>query len=252
MLTKRIIPCLDVSHGRTVKGKQFIHLTDMGDPVELACRYASSGADELVFLDISASQEQRHTQLIWVEAVARALFIPFTVGGGIRSVEDAGRLLALGADKIAVNSAALDNPSLITRIAETYGSQAVVVAIDTQPNPAGVYEVFGQGGRKKYPIPANEWIDMVQELGAGEILLTAIHLDGMHSGFDVSFIRDIRKQVHVPLIASGGAGKKEDFLPVLFPNMADAALAAGIFHREEVLISDLKSYLAAHQIPVRA
>jgi cyclase len=251
MLTKRIIPCLDVAHGKTVKGTRFLALKDMGDPVALAQTYAKSGADELVFLDISASHEQRQTQHRWVKEVAENIFIPFTVGGGIRSLEDAEALLALGADKVSINTAALDHPSLITEIAKTFGSQAVVVAIDTQPNAQGGYEVFGQGGRKKYPISAETWIQEVQERGAGEILLTSIHLDGTQAGFDLDFMRHIRPKVRIPIIASGGAGKKEDFVPILSENMADAALAAGIFHRGQVSLIEVKNYLATHHIPIR-
>ena len=251
MLTKRIIPCLDVAHGKTVKGTQFLDLKDMGDPVKLAQSYAASGADELVFLDISASQEERKTQHRWVKEVAEMLFIPFTVGGGIRSVEDAGALLALGADKVSLNTAALDQPELITQLAETFGSQAVVVAIDTKPNVQGNYEVYGQGGRKKYPVSAKAWIQEVQERGAGEILLTSIHLDGTQTGFDLNFIQQIRQQVRIPIIASGGAGKKEDFVPILSENMADAALAAGIFHRGQVTLKEVKNYVAKHRIPIR-
>ena len=249
-LAKRIIPCLDIKGGRTVKGVNFRDLRDVGDPVELACKYVAEGADELVFLDISATQEERATTKDLVTRIAREINLPFTVGGGIRSVAEAGALLAAGADKISINSAAILQPELITNLAAAYGSQAVVVAIDAKPEN-GVYQVYRSGGQQATSLTLFEWAREAQELGAGEILFTAMDRDGTRNGFACAPLAALSKQLSIPVIASGGAGKKEDFLTAFETGKADAALAASLFHFGELSIPDLKNYLAANQIPTR-
>lgn len=249
MLAKRIIPCLDVKNGRTVKGVNFVSLRDAGDPAELAARYAEQGADELVFLDISATVERRNTQSLWVTEVARVLNIPFTVGGGIGALVDAEALLKLGADKVSINSAAVRNPQLVSDISNKLGSQCVVVAIDVRHTPQGWF-VNLDGGRTEAPLDAVEWASQAEALGAGELLVTSISKDGTKSGFDLPLLAAIRSQVGVPIIASGGAGNAEHFREV-FDARIDAGLAASIFHFGEVSIPDLKQYLSDNQIVVR-
>nr|4EVZ_A Chain A, HisF-LUCA [synthetic construct]4EVZ_B Chain B, HisF-LUCA [synthetic construct] len=250
MLAKRIIPCLDVKDGRVVKGVNFENLRDAGDPVELAARYDEEGADELVFLDITASHEGRETMLEVVERTAEQVFIPLTVGGGIRSVEDASRLLRAGADKVSINTAAVKNPELITEAAEEFGSQAVVVAIDAK-RVGGGWEVFTHGGRKPTGLDAVEWARKVVELGAGEILLTSMDRDGTKAGYDLELTRAVSEAVSVPVIASGGAGELEHFAEVFELEGADAALAASIFHFGEITIREVKAYLRERGIEVR-
>lgn len=255
MLTRRIIPCLDIKDGRTVKGVNFEQLRDAGDPVELATHYAKSGADEVVFLDITATNEKRKTLSDLVRKVAGALNIPFTVGGGISSVEDVAAMLDNGADKISVNTAAFKNPSLIDSLAKQFGSQCVVMAIDTkyemgedgQPD----WYVYLNGGRLKTERIALDWAREAVERGAGEILLTSMNNDGTKSGFALDITAAISSAVSVPVIASGGAGSMEHFLDVFTAGKADAALAASIFHFKEIEISDLKNYLAQNNVPVR-
>ena len=252
MLTKRIIPCLDVNAGRVVKGVNFVNLRDAGDPVEVAKVYDKAGADELVFLDITASSDQRDTVVDMVRRVAECVFIPFTVGGGIRSVEDFRRILREGADKISVNSAALMNPQLISEAAMKFGSQCVVVAIDAKrrADESG-WNVYRNGGRIDMGIDAVEWAMKAQELGAGEILLTSMDADGTKAGYDLELTRAISDNTKIPVIASGGAGEKEHFLDALTTGGADAALAASLFHYRELEIADLKAYLAANGVSVR-
>jgi imidazole glycerol-phosphate synthase subunit HisF len=228
VLVKRIIPCLDVTGGRVVKGVNFVNLRDAGDPVELAARYNDQGADELVFLDITASSDNRDTMVDVVARTAREVFIPLTVGGGIRVVEDARRILHAGADKVSVNTAAVQRPELIRELSEEFGAQAVVLAIDARRNISGGWNVFTKGGRHDEGIDAVEWARRGEQLGAGEILLTSMDTDGVQTGFDCVLTRAVREVTRVPVIASGGAGKPEDFLEVL--RDADAALAASIFH----------------------
>jgi imidazole glycerol-phosphate synthase subunit HisF len=253
MLAKRIIPCLDVTAGRVVKGVNFVNLRDAGDPVELAARYNEQGADELVFLDITASSDHRDTMVDVVARTAREVFIPLTVGGGIRSVDDARRILHAGADKVSVNTAAVRRPELITELSEEFGAQAVVLAIDARrrrvSDAQGGWNVYTRGGRDDEGVDAVEWARQGEELGAGEILLTSMDTDGVQTGFDCPLTRAVRQATHIPVIASGGAGKPEDFLEVL--NDADAALAASIFHYGTYTVSDLKLFLAAKGIPVR-
>ena len=256
MLAKRIIPCLDVTAGRVVKGVNFVNLRDAGDPVELAARYNDQGADELVFLDITASSDNRATMVDVVARTAQEVFIPLTVGGGIRSVDDARSILHAGADKVSVNTAAVHRPALITELSEEFGAQAVVLAIDARrrPRPEGAsskagWNVYTRGGRHDEGIDAVEWARRGEELGAGEILLTSMDTDGVQTGFDCPLTRAVREATHIPVIASGGAGKPEDFLEVL--RDADAALAASIFHYGTYTVGDLKQFLAARQIPVR-
>ncbi len=250
MLTKRIIACLDVHNGRVVKGVQFVNLRDAGDPAELAKAHAESGADEIVLLDISAAHERRATLLDTVRRTARQLFIPFTVGGGIRSLEEAASVFAAGADKISVNSAAIDDPSLITRIAERFGSQAVVVAIDAK-RTGSRWEAFVQGGRKPTGRDAVEWALEAESRGAGEVLLTSMDRDGTASGFDCDLTRAIADAVRIPVIASGGAGGAAHFAEVFRDGHADAALAASIFHYGLSSLGDLKQHLRSEGIPVR-
>ena len=250
MLTKRIIACLDVHGGRVFKGVQFVNLRDAGDPAELAKAHSESGADEIVLLDMSASHEQRATLLDTVRRAAKELFIPFTVGGGIRTLEDAAAVFSAGADKVSINSAALADPILITRIAERFGSQAVVVAIDAKHNGAH-WEAFTQGGRANAGRDARAWAVEAQSLGAGEILLTSMDRDGTASGFDCELTRAVADSVRIPVIASGGAGGAEHFVGVFRDGHADAALAASIFHYGISSVGELKQRLGAHGIPVR-
>ncbi len=252
MLTKRIIPCLDVNAGRVVKGVNFVNLRDAGDPVEVAKIYDKAGADELVFLDITASSDARNTVVDMVRRVAECVFIPFTVGGGIRSVDDFRKILREGADKISVNSAALLNPTLISEAADKFGSQCVVVAIDAKSREDGSgWNVYRNGGRIDMGIDAVEWAMKAQELGAGEILLTSMDADGTKAGYDLELTRTICENVKIPVIASGGAGTKEHFLEALTEGRADAALAASLFHYRELEIADLKRYLADHGVSIR-
>lgn len=250
MLTKRIIACLDVKDGRTVKGIQFESLRDMGDPVEQAYYYAQQGIDELVFLDISATNEKRKTLSELVKNVARAIHVPFTVGGGISSIDDVSILLESGADKISVNTAAVKNPKLIYDLAKQFGSQCIVLAVDTK-SEEGEGFVYLNGGRVPTRLKTTEWIKQAESLGAGEILLTSIDHDGTRNGFALKQIEYISKTVSMPVIASGGAGRKEHFAEVFTEANADAALAAGIFHERVIAIPELKQYLSAQNIPVR-
>lgn len=251
MYTKRIIPCLDVNNGRVVKGTNFVNLRDAGDPVEIGKQYDEAGADELVFLDITASSDAREIKAKLVRKVAEAIFIPFTVGGGIRSVEDFRMILREGADKVAVNSAAIMNPSLISEAADKFGSQCVVVAIDAKRMPDGSYHIFKNGGRVDMGIDAVWWAREAQRLGAGEILLTSMDCDGTKAGYDIELTSLIAGSVSIPVIASGGAGKKEHFYEVLTRGGADAALAASLFHYREVEIREVKEYLKNWFVPVR-
>ena len=239
MLTKRIIACLDVDAGRVVKGVQFLDLQDAGDPAELAAAHSASGADEIVLLDISATHENRSTLLRTVRRCARELFVPFTVGGGIRTLEDAQAIFAAGADKVSLNSAAIAQPGLITQIAERFGSQAVIVAIDAK-RTGGRFEVFVHGGRKATGKDAVGWAEEAEQRGAGEILLTSMDRDGTGQGFDCELTRSVSASVRIPVIASGGAGGAEDFVEVFEKGEADAALAASIFHFGLSSLSDLK------------
>lgn len=251
MFTKRIIPCLDVKDGRVVKGVNFVSLKDAGDPVEIAAAYDAAGADEVVFLDITASSDQRSTVVDMVRKVAETVFIPFTVGGGIRTVEDFKLLLREGADKISVNSAAITNPRLIADAAEKFGSQCVVVAIDAKRRPDGGWNVYKNGGRIDTGLDAVEWAQRAQKLGAGEILLTSMDCDGTKAGYDLPLTRTIADHVNIPVIASGGAGTMEHFYEALTEGRADAALAASLFHYKELEICDVKDYLADRGVPVR-
>jgi len=252
MLTKRIIACLDVDAGRVVKGVQFTGLRDAGDPAELAKAHSESGADEIVLLDISAAHQNRATLLDTVRRAARQLFIPFTVGGGIRTLDDAAAVFSAGADKISINSAALANPDLITQIARRFGSQAVVVAIDAKRNPASHHgQAFTHGGRTPTGHDAVAWAQEAESLGAGEILLTSVDRDGTGSGFDCELTRAVADSVRIPVIASGGAGGAAHFLEVFCEGHADAALAASIFHYGFSRLTDLKQTLAAQQVSVR-
>lgn len=250
MFAKRIIPCLDIKNARVVKGTNFIELKDAGDPVEVAKRYNEEGADELCFLDITASFEERKTILDIVENVAKELFIPLTVGGGIASLDDISRLLNAGCDKISLNSAAIKNPKLITQAAAKFGSQCVVVAIDVKASADEKYNVFIHGGRTDTGLDACKWAQMVANLGAGEILLTSMDADGTKAGFDLKITKKISQMLKIPVIASGGAGKMEHILDV-FKNGADAALAASIFHYKQIKIKDLKNYLSQNGVSVR-
>lgn len=250
MLTKRIIPCLDVKNGRVVKGIKFQNLRDAGNPAELAEFYMKENADELVFLDISASLEKRKTMLKWVQDVADRIFIPFTVGGGISSLEQAREIINFGADKISLNTAAVKDPELIKECSDLLGSQAVVVAIDVKLTIQGNWEVYVEGGKTPTGKDAIEWVKEVEELGCGEILLTSMDKDGTKSGYDNEIIREIISSIKIPLIASGGAGEMGHFLDT-FNAGSDAALAASIFHFGEIRINELKTYLHNHNIPVR-
>ena len=250
MYTKRIIPCLDVHNGRVVKGVNFVNLIDAGDPVEIAAAYDKAGADELVFLDITASSDRRNTVVDMVRAVAEKVFIPFTVGGGIRTVDDFKAILREGADKVSVNSAAIDNPDLIKEASDKFGAQCVVLAIDAKRTPDG-FHIFKHGGRIDTGIDAVEWAIKGCELGAGEILLTSMDADGTKAGYDLELTRIISENVSVPVIASGGAGSKEDFYDALTVGKADAALAASLFHYKELEIAEVKEYLKKKGVSVR-
>lgn len=250
MLAKRIIPCLDVNHGRVVKGKQFHHLQDVDDPVALGKYYSDSGADELVFYDITATHEGRETFVDTVKAIAEELTIPFTVGGGIRKADDFRTMLLAGADKVSVNSAAVMHPEIIRESAERFGNQCVVLSIDGKRNDQGGWDVYIEGGRKNTGISVLEWARKGMELGAGEICMNSIDTDGEKKGYDLELMNTLSEQLSIPVIASGGAGKMEDFLEA-FEAGSDAALAASVFHFGEIAIPDLKKYLAAHGIPVR-
>ncbi|MDN7247287.1 imidazole glycerol phosphate synthase subunit HisF [Planococcus shenhongbingii] len=250
MLTKRIIPCLDVKEGRVVKGVSFVSLRDAGDPVELARFYDKQGADELVFLDISASHEGKETMIEVVKIVATELSIPFTVGGGIRSLEDMKRMLRAGADKVSLNTSALDRPELIKEGADYFGSQCIVVAIDAKSNGTG-WDVYTHGGRNKTGWDAIEWAKKSVELGAGELLLTSMDKDGSKDGFDLELTKAVREAVEVPVIASGGAGNREHFAEVFKEVDADAALAASIFHYKETSVAEVKEYLRKEGVNVR-
>lgn len=251
MYAKRIIPCLDVNRGRVVKGVNFVNLIDAGDPVECAKVYDKAGADELVFLDITASSDARDTVVDMVEAVAKCVFIPFTVGGGIRTVEDFRRILNAGADKVSVNSAAVKNPELIREAAEKFGSQCVVVAIDAKRRENGGWEVYLNGGRVVTGIDAVEWAKRAETLGAGEILLTSMDCDGTKAGYDLELTRAVSESVGIPVIASGGAGELSHFLDAFREGKADAVLAASLFHFKEIEIRELKEYLAQNGESVR-
>jgi cyclase len=251
MLTKRIIACLDVNGGRVVKGVQFLNLRDAGDPAELAEAHSAGGADEIVLLDISATAEKRATLLDTVKRAARRLFIPFTVGGGIGSLDDASAVFDAGADKVSINSAALSDPGLITSIADRFGSQAVIVAIDAKRADHGRYEAFAKGGRTPTGRDACVWAKEAEARGAGEILLTSMDRDGMGAGFDCELTRTVSDCVRIPVIASGGAGSAEHFITVFREGHADAALAASILHYGVTELADLKQTLLAADIPVR-
>lgn len=250
MHTKRIIPCLDVNNGRVVKGVNFVNLIDAGDPVAVAAAYDAAGADELVFLDITASSDHRSTVADMVRKVAEQVFIPFTVGGGIRTVDDFKAILREGADKVSVNSAAIMNPHLISEAAEKFGSQCVVVAIDAKKTLDG-YHIFKNGGRVDMGIDAIEWAMQADKLGAGEILLTSMDCDGTKAGYDIELTRLISDNVSIPVIASGGAGNLEHFYDALTDGKADAALAASLFHFKELEIRQVKQYLKDRGVPVR-
>lgn len=250
MLAKRIIPCLDVKNGRTVKGVNFDNLADAGDPVELAAKYYADGADELVLLDISATIEGRETFIDVVRSVARTIAIPFTVGGGIRSAEQAEKLIKAGADKVTINTAAIQNPRLIGELAEAFGSQCVVVAIDTMHTPGG-WEVVSHSGTKRTGIKTIEWAKTCEILGAGEILLTSHTSDGTKLGFAIDITRKVSQNLGIPVIASGGAGALEHFAEVFINGKADAALAAGVFHYGQLSVKMVKEYLLKQNINVR-
>ncbi len=251
MLTKRIVPCLDIKDGRTVKGVNFEQIRDAGDPVELASIYAKDGADELVFLDITATNEKRKTLSELVNKIAHQINIPFTVGGGINSVEDVQVLLKNGADKISVNTAAFKNPDLINELALEFGSQCVVLAIDTKQEADGKWYVYLNGGKVKTDILCFDWAREAVDRGVGEILLTSMNNDGTKKGFALDITKQLAGALPVPIIASGGAGSKEDFADVFQQAQADAALAASIFHFKEIAIPELKKYLSEQHIPVR-
>ena len=252
MFTKRVIPCLDVNNGRVVKGVNFVNLIDAGDPVAVGAAYGKAGADELVFLDITASSDARDIKANMVRKVAETVFIPFTVGGGIRTIEDFRMILREGADKVAVNSAAILNPSLVSEAADIFGSQCVVVAIDAKRRENGSgWTIYKNGGRVDMEIDAVEWAMKAEQLGAGEILLTSMDCDGTKNGYDVELTRTISENVTIPVIASGGAGTKEHFYDALTEGKADAVLAASLFHFKELEIMDLKKYLRDKGISVR-
>ena len=252
MLAKRIIPCLDVDKGRVVKGIRFKELRDAGDPVEVAKAYEEQGADELVFLDITASAEERNIMIDIVKQVAETVFMPFTVGGGVRNLEDIRKLLEAGADKVSINTAAVQNPQLVYEGAKRFGSQCIVVAIDAKKKPSGEgWEVYTHGGRKATGLDAVEWAKKVEELGAGEILLTSMDRDGTKSGYDIELTRAVAESVKIPVIASGGAGKKEHFYEAFVCGKADACLAASLFHFKELTIPELKEFLKDKGIHIR-
>ena len=252
MIAKRIIPCLDVDNGRVVKGIRFVSLTDAGDPVEQAKRYDAEGADELTFLDITASSDKRDIVTELVRRVADEVFIPFTVGGGLRSVEDIRAILRAGADKTSLNTAAIENPQLISECAETFGSQCIVVAIDARRRTEGSgWEVFTHGGRRAVGLDALEWATRAERLGAGEILLTSMDCDGTRDGYDIELTRAVSNAVRIPVIASGGAGRVEHFYDALVDGDASAVLAASLFHFGELTISDVKNHLRGRGVEVR-
>lgn len=252
MYTKRIIPCLDVKDGRVVKGINFVNLKDAGDPAETAAAYDREGADELVFLDINASADNRATQLKWVSRVAEQVFIPFTVGGGVRTVEDFREILREGADKIAVNSAAIMNPGLVSDAADKFGSQCVVVAIDAKKRTDGSgWNIYKNGGRVDMGLDAVEWAVKAERLGAGEILLTSMDKDGTKAGYDLELTRSVAESVSIPVIASGGAGRLEHFYEALVDAKAEAVLAASLFHYKELEIRQVKEYLRERGVSVR-
>lgn len=252
MFTKRIIPCLDVNNNRVVKGINFLNLRDAGDPVEVAKAYDMAGADEIVFLDITASSDARNTVVDMVRRVAENVFIPFTVGGGIRNIEDFKAILREGADKISINSAAINNPNLVAQAADKFGSQCVVVAIDAKRRPDGSgWNIYKNGGRIDMGIDAIEWARKVNNLGAGEILLTSMDCDGTKEGYDIELTKAISSAVSIPVIASGGAGTMEHFYDALTEGGADAALAASLFHYKELEINELKKYLNSRGVSVR-
>jgi len=251
VLAKRIIPCLDVTGGRVVKGVNFVNLRDAGDPVELANRYNDQGADEIVFLDITASSDARAIMADVVARTARKVFIPLAVGGGIRSIADARLILLSGAEKVSVNTAAVRRPELLTELSLEFGAQAVVLAIDARRRAQGAWNVYTRGGRDDEGIDAVEWAARGEQLGAGEILLTSMDTDGVQQGFDCELTRAVSRATHIPVIASGGAGGPEDFVRVFSEGEADAALAASIFHYGTYTVSDLKEELDRHGIPVR-
>lgn len=251
MLAKRIIPCLDVRDGKVVKGVNFVGIREVGDPVECAMEYDRQGADEICFLDITATHEGRSTMIDVVRKTAEHVFVPLTVGGGIRSVEDFREILRAGADKVSVNSAAVKNPALISQAAEIFGSQCVVVAIDAKRDGQGNFHVVVHGGRKDTGLDAVEWAKQCQELGAGEILLTSMDTDGCKEGFDLELTRAVCDTVTIPVIASGGCGRLEHFSQVFEETGADAALAASLFHFRELTVEEVKNHLAENNIPVR-
>ncbi|MSV30460.1 MAG: imidazole glycerol phosphate synthase subunit HisF [Bryobacterales bacterium] len=251
MLAKRIIPCLDVTGGRVVKGVNFVNLRDAGDPVELADRYNRDGADEIVFLDITASSDGRSTMADVVARTARRVFIPLAVGGGIRSVANARNILLSGADKVSVNTAAVHRPELISELSAEFGAQAVVLAIDARRRAPGEWNVYTRGGRNDEGIDVVEWAARGESLGAGEILLTSMDTDGVREGFDCDLTRAVSRATHIPVIASGGAGKPDDFVRVLTDGEADAALAASVFHFGTYTVNDLKEHLEKYGVPVR-
>ncbi|MBV8898589.1 MAG: imidazole glycerol phosphate synthase subunit HisF [Verrucomicrobia bacterium] len=251
MHTKRIIPCLDVTAGRVVKGTRFLQLRDAGDPVECAMEYNRQGADELVFLDITASSDNRRTMIDVVERTAEQCFMPLTVGGGIREVADVRDMLLAGADKVSINTAAVFNPELISRCSDTFGVQCIVVAIDAKQTAPGHWTVYTHGGRKPTDLDAVSWARRVEQLGAGEILLTSMDADGTKDGFDVALNAAVSSAIGIPVIASGGAGRLEHFLAVLQEGKADAVLAASIFHFGEFTVQQAKAFLHAHGIEVR-
>lgn len=252
MLSKRIIPCLDVTGGRVVKGVNFVNLIDAGDPVQVAKAYSEEGADEIVFLDITASSDERNIMLDVVEKTASEVFIPLTVGGGIRNLEDIRNLLNAGADKISINSQAVKDPILVSKGAERFGSQCIVVAIDAKRKADGTgFEVYIHGGRTNTGLDAIVWAKQMEDYGAGEILLTSMDCDGIKAGYDLELTRRISESVGIPVIASGGAGNKEHFYDAFTTGKADAALAASLFHFKELPIKELKTYLAGRNLPIR-
>ncbi|MFZ2353968.1 imidazole glycerol phosphate synthase subunit HisF [Paucilactobacillus nenjiangensis] len=252
MLAKRIIPCLDVDDGRVKKGINFVNLRDVGDPVEIAAMYQEQGADELVFLDITATNEQRKTMADVIERVSSQVFMPLTVGGGIRSIEDMQTMLRAGADKVSLNSAAVNNPALIQQGAEKFGSQCIVVAIDTWWNEeTEQYDVMVKGGREDTGLNAIQWAKVVQKLGAGELLITSMDADGTKNGFDIALYQAMDEVVDVPLIASGGVGKVEDFSEVFQETNVDAGLAASVFHFRELTVDQVKAHLREQKVVVR-
>lgn len=251
MLTKRIIPCLDVKDGRVVKGTNFVNLRDAGDPVEIAALYDQQMADEIVFLDITASHEKRAIILDVVRATADQVFMPLTVGGGINTIEDIRALLNAGSDKVSINTAAVENPELVRNASQKFGNQCIVVAIDAKKTPEGWWEVYTHGGRTPTGKNALEWAQDVEQLGAGEILLTSMDFDGTKDGYDIGLTDAITNNVNIPVIASGGAGKLEDFYNVFAQTRADAALAASVFHYKELTVGDVKRYLNEKEVEVR-